>query len=342
LCKIHLAEGEPPEWVQLLPAGERIEAVDGRVFSNPDPVVVIDAFNADPNDIPLDWEHSTQLKGAYGDEAPAAGWIVEMEAREGSIWGRVEWTERGAASVTSKEYRYLSPAFIHDDNGRAVQIVSASLTNNPALRMAALAQRDTKKEGVMLKKLLELLGLDESTTEDQAVAACRALMERNTTAATALASSQKELGELQKKLDSTEGELALARSAQPSLDKFVPRADYDTALARAAKAEETIAADRQEAMNKQIDCEIEAALKAGKITPATSDYHRAQCSAEGGLERFREFVKSAPVVAPDQSNFDDKPKGGAASNGATPEQIAIARRCGLTKEEFLAGSPEQD
>ena len=39
--------------------------------------------------------------------------------------------------------------------------------------------------------------------------------------------------------------------------------------------------------------EIEAALGAGKITPATVEYHKASCRQDGGLERFRDFVKAA-------------------------------------------------
>lgn len=71
----------------------------------------------------------------------------------------------------------------------------------------------------------------------------------------------------------------------------------------------------------------------GKITPATVDYHRAQCSQEGGLERFAAFVAAAPAIG-DPSGLDGKqaPAGATAMNaeqrqvmemfGNTPEDIA--------------------
>ena len=69
------------------------------------------------------------------------GWIAALEARNGALWGKVEWTERGReAGTTSREYRYLSPVFLHskDSPQRILQLLSAGLTNSPNLRMTAL------------------------------------------------------------------------------------------------------------------------------------------------------------------------------------------------------------
>ena len=77
----------------------------------------------------------------------------------------------------------------------------------------------------------------------------------------------------------------------------------------------------------------DGALATGKITPATVDYHRAQCSQDGGLERFAAFVAAAPAIG-DPSGLDGKeaPAGATAMNaeqrqvmemfGNTPEDIA--------------------
>ena len=67
--------GLVPQWIQLLPAGEVIEGRDGRTWKNPVPQNVFHASNASDQAIPVDVEHSTELKAPQGDEAPAQGWI---------------------------------------------------------------------------------------------------------------------------------------------------------------------------------------------------------------------------------------------------------------------------
>ena len=90
---------------------------------------------------------------------------------------------------------------------------------------------------------------------------------------------------------------ALNRADNPPLDRFVPRADYDTALNRATTAETSLKSLQDSQLETAISSEIDAALAAGKITPATKEYHIAQCRQEGGLDRFKTFVAAAPVIA---------------------------------------------
>ena len=66
-------------------------------------------------------------------------WIRELQARAGALWARVEWTARAAAMLKGREYRYLSPAFIHKPDGTVLRIEGAGLTNAPALPRPALA-----------------------------------------------------------------------------------------------------------------------------------------------------------------------------------------------------------
>ena len=140
LCgEIRLVDGEPPEWIQLVPAGDNIEALDGRKFANKTPDAIVKAFNDDPRDLPIDWNHATELKAPKGEEAPAACWVSEMENRGGEIWGKASWTPRGAASLKSREYRYLSPAFLMNKARNIIQVISAALVTRPAFDMPALA-----------------------------------------------------------------------------------------------------------------------------------------------------------------------------------------------------------
>jgi phage I-like protein len=134
---------EPPEWVHLMPNGE-IDARDGRKFRLDQPDAVIALTKQLGMDLPIDFDHAIDL-AAPGTPAPAAGWIKTLEPRGDGIWGRTEWTERGAASLRSREYRYLSPVFEHLKGSNAVtRILRAALTNNPALHLTAVASNDVR------------------------------------------------------------------------------------------------------------------------------------------------------------------------------------------------------
>lgn len=90
---------------------------------------------------------------------------------------------------------------------------------------------------------------------------------------------------------------AMNRADAPPLEKFIPRADYDAALARAANAEQKLVEIDKARKDQEITALIEAALQARKITPATKDYHTAMCRTEGGIEAFKSFVeKTVPAI----------------------------------------------
>ena len=302
--------GSAPEWVELLPAGPEVAGRDGRSWRLDDPEQVARASLDGARQIPIDWEHASEIKARRGEMSPAAGWITELEARGGTLWGRVEWTERGRESVTQREYRYLSPVFHYEPKSRRImRLVSAGLVNLPNFRMRALNQENQEQQETTMRSLPELilkaLDLAEDATGEQAAEA---------------------IGKLK-----TERDTALNRTESPSLEKFVPRADYDAALERASNAEKTLDEHRAKAVESEIDGVIGEALEAGKITPATADYHRAQCRAEGGLERFREYVKAAPALVGESGLDNRKPNEGTALN---TEATRIAGMFGNSAEDL--------
>jgi phage I-like protein len=337
LAQVILSDsGSPPEWIMLVPAGDKIEALDGRKFSNADPQAVVDAFNADPRDVPIDWEHATELKSPKGEEAPAAGWITAMEVRSGAIWGKVDWTDRGAESIVGKLYRYISPAFAHSKAKNLVKkIVSAALVNRPALDMPAVARNQV--EDAMDPRILKMLGLEENATPEQVI---EAMTKLQAGPAAELETVKTELEAAQAKLATTETELANARNANPELDKFVPRADYDAVMARAKTAEDTIKTNKLAEHTKSVEAEIAAAMKAGKVTPASKEFYVATCSTPEGLEKFREFVKTAPTIG-DPSDLDDgQPPAGDGSGVTNKEELEVAKAFGMTPEEYTKARAE--
>lgn len=303
---LNFESGTVPEWIQLTPPGHLIRGRDGREWRMPDPHAVVGRF--DPAKEPqIDLEHSSQLLAPNGMPAPAVGWIKQIEVRDGAIWGRVEWNADGAAAVTSRAYRYLSPVFTFDPASREVhRIVSVGLTNSPNLELAALNSAEQKETANMVDPtILEALGLKPTADAAAAVLAINSLREERQTAMN-------------------------SANAQPDPDKFVPIADHQLALNRIAEFE-TGEKERQDAA---ITTAVDAAIAAGKIAPSSKDFHLAACRAEGGLERFQAFIGTAPVIAA-RTGLDGKSPGGAKV-ALNAEELAVCRQFGMSTEDFIA------
>ncbi|SPD73807.1 Mu-like prophage I protein [uncultured Desulfobacterium sp.] len=316
-----------PEWIPLLPEGEMIEGRDGRSWLNDRPQDILASFSRADKDVVIDWEHSTELKAPQGEPAPAAGWIRQMEIRNATPWGRVEWTPRGMDSVVNREYRYYSPVLLYEkQTGRIVAIRSLGLTNRPNLHLAALNHEQHFEEVKGMKQLLIKLGLPETATEAEAV---NALGRLQADLATAQNNEQKLKGDLN---------VAVNQAQNPSLEKFVPRADYDAAMARAANAEKTLADQKKVDLETAINAEVDAAIKAGKITPASKEFYLATCRQDGGLERFKAFVGSAPVIG-DPSKLEQIP---SAENSIDDIQIGINRMMGIDGETYKKYGPKDN
>lgn len=301
------ADGSVPTEIQLIPAGPEVVGYDGRAWTNDRPEDILAAFEADSRALPLDWDHATVLQAPQGQQAPAAAWIPKLEIRDGgAIWGvNVEWNPRGKESVANREYRYISPVFTFEPStGRILAMHSVGLTNKPNLPLPALNREQTKEVSPM-KKLLLALGLPETTTEEAAV---------------------NHVTDMKAKLDT-----ALNQAQNPPLSLFVPRADYDTALNRATTAETSLKTIKDEALDTAINSEIDKALTEGKITPATKDYHVAQCRQEGGLDRFKAFAAAAPVVAAASGLDGKKLDEGTALNA---EALQMAAMFGNSAEDL--------
>ena len=93
------------------------------------------SFNNMPK-IPLDWNHATESYAADAQQAAAAGWIVARQYGPNGVWGRVEWTKRGAESVAGREVRYILPVLMLNAANEVLK--SAALTNTPNLKRKAI------------------------------------------------------------------------------------------------------------------------------------------------------------------------------------------------------------
>jgi phage I-like protein len=287
-----------PDWVQLLPRGPQLRGHDGRAWRIDNPDKLVEAFCARGLTLPVDINHATYLKGPKGDDAPAVGWIDALETRDGALFGRVAWNARGAEAIKGREYRYVSPTFKFDRAGNVVELTGAGLVNTPNFTMPALNSEDRTP----MKDLLKTLGLAETATEADAIAAVE--------------------------------QLRTAGNARVDLAHFVPRADLDQALNRASTAEAALAAREKAAHDAAVEAAISDAVKGGKIAPASKDFYLATCASKDGLEKFVAFCAAQPSLF--KVEIDPKtanPEGGHALNAA---ELEVIKASGLTQEQYLA------
>lgn len=303
-------EGEAvPTRIPVIPAPDAqglVKGVDGRAWRLSQPRQV--AANAS-QPIQVDENHATQLAAPLGQASPAFGWISSLSADErGAVSGAIEWTERGLNAVKGRDYRYLSPVIEFDAaSGEIVGVKSVALTNTPNFPSLALnsAQHPSTETDPMSAALITLLKLPATATEAEVVASVQSLMDTRQT--------------------------ALNAAASPPLDKFVPRADYDTALNARNAAETALATERRAKTDGEIATLINGALQAGKITPATAEYHRANCAREGGIEAFKAFIAQSPVIAA-ASDVKGDPKTNPTALNA--EQLAAMTAMGVNEATF--------
>ena len=160
-----------PERVELVPAGE-VKGRDGRRWVNDNPLSILERFALQGADLPVDIEHSTELRAPKGEPAPAAGWVHRLEVVNGAVWGAINWNDTGRSLVGGKQYRYLSPVILYaPGTGRIAGLSSVALTNRPNLHLPALNSDHPAPPGGMVamneehRKIMQLFG---NTAEDLA------------------------------------------------------------------------------------------------------------------------------------------------------------------------------
>ncbi len=138
---------DPPRAFRIFPYGE-IETTKG-VFRFDEEAArrVMETWRDYGNRLPIDYEHQIVDPVANGP-VPAAGWF-DLELREDGLWAvNVEWTERAAELLRNREYRYFSPTFRTDADGRIVELINVALVNLPATKhMQPLVAKAVPFEG---------------------------------------------------------------------------------------------------------------------------------------------------------------------------------------------------
>jgi phage I-like protein len=307
---LNVEGAEVPKRLCLVPAQKTVTGRDGRAWKNPNPRQVVLNSMARLPKLPIDENHATDLSAPKGEPSPALGWITALNADErGAIWGNVEWTPRGTAAVGNKEYGFISPVFLTDSAGEINCILRAALTNSPNLGLPALnaetpGQENKSTEDKMDKALCAALAIAETATVNDALAAIE--------------------------------KLKTAQNAGQTTDlaAYAPRAELNAALEKAVAAEKRLADLNAEAFKKEAAAAVDAAIAAGKFTPASRETCIALCADATGLEKFKALAAASPAIVDGKAVAPEgtPPEGGKVSLNS--EDAALAKAMGYSEEEY--------
>lgn len=295
------ADAAVPEWVHVLPAGA-MTGRDGRAFvAGSLPTIIAASLRQAPaKTLPIDYDHQIDLAPKHGGSAPAAGWMTALQARTDGIWARVEWTPRAREKVAAREYRFLSPVFMHTPKGEVLTLLRAALTNNPNLgQLTALNATGTPMDlNQLLAALRELLKLP---ADADAAAVVDAVRSQGTAMNT------------------------------PDPARFVPIELFQQAVKEARKADLGLSAAEAERA-------VQDAIRDRKIMPWMKGWAVSLCATNAPA--FKDFVEgigpSLNSLLTDMATPRDWSKhlAGDGARSGPPGVADIAARVGVTAEDL--------
>ena len=288
-----------PEVIRVLPKGHVSSTKGDFEVDDRDIAGIIRQFKARRLDLVIDYEHQT----LSDVQAPAAGWIKDLYPGEDALMARVEWTKKGREYIANKEYRYLSPVvLVKKADQHAAVFHSAALTNTPAItgmfaiiNSDALSIEEEEEPRMELSALIELLGLEEGTAEEDVLKRIKELTQQ--------AAEEGQGGQEGKEGPAKEGTQLVANKTVLDLLGLPEdgRTEDVTARIMAFKAGDSalqrrVAELEQQAASQKAEELVGLAMKDGKLSPAQKEW--AVAYALSDPKGFAKFVEKAPVVVP--------------------------------------------
>jgi phage I-like protein len=289
---------------------------------------IVANFRKRDADVVVDYEHST-LRADDGVPTPTAGWLKRVDDEpdaQGVLWGWVEYTQQGMASVQAKDYKYASPVIEWSRRDKktgeqqGATVTSIALTkqplfeNLPELPLVAC-------DGWEFDRGEPLAGRQENVVEDGR--AKEAKQVKITKVMAGAAGKVRLVAD-----DNTETEMQVEGLRVLSMADVKRGSDKRWDFASLPQGEGMlVASDVLRAMDVQ--AAIDAAVKDGKIMPAQREFYEK--SAMGDFEGFKALAASMkPVV-----ELRERGTGadGAAMNNLASVEAEIER---LTGEKLAA------
>lgn len=196
---------DPAGWFHLVPKGifpiVRTEGEQKKIYLQVVDDVAIDKMDAAFKNrrsakpdyrMLIDFEHFSH---DTGKSSLAACWVTDTEKRPDGLWFKGEWSDQGEAAIRNRRYRYLSPVWfprqtekLGGNRVRPIEVNDAGLTNKPNLGEALQpfwnraddfnGREATTTENTPMNKIIALLGLAATATEDDIVAKVQAFKNR--------------------------------------------------------------------------------------------------------------------------------------------------------------------
>ena len=152
-------------------------------------------------DVLVDVDHAS----ARGGSTEAAAWCNALEVDDNGLQGVFNLTPKGLELVKNRSYRFVSPGWTLSPDGTPVSLCSVALTNRPNLPVKPVVNADemggrdpddpnSRKDNpeMDIKKLAAALGLPETATEEEVLAAIKAMQDREAQAAAEAANAKAE------------------------------------------------------------------------------------------------------------------------------------------------------
>jgi phage I-like protein len=153
-------------------------------------------------DVLVDVDHAS----ATGGSTEAAAWAKNLRVEDDGLCADFELTPRGRELLEGRSYRFVSPGWTLADDGTPLALCSVALTNRPNLPVKPVVNADdaggrdpddpnNNQKGnpeMDLKKIAAALGLAETATEEEVLAAIAAMTEANAKAAEEAANAKAE------------------------------------------------------------------------------------------------------------------------------------------------------
>ena len=152
-------------------------------------------------DVLVDVDHAS----ARGGSTEAAAWCNSLEVDDNGLQGVFNLTPKGLELVKNRSYRFVSPGWTLSPDGTPVSLCSVALTNRPNLPVKPVVNADetggrdpddpnSRKDNpeMDIKKLAAALGLPETATEEEVLAAIKAMQDREAQAAAEAANAKAE------------------------------------------------------------------------------------------------------------------------------------------------------
>ena len=140
--------------VMITPIGEFTgSTVDGKPVKEIVDEESVKTMAQQTEEVLLDRDHASMRTNDR--DSSAAGWISGFKAvvnlgDMSGLYAIVKWTSEGIRLVKDRIYRFLSPVFELDANGRAIRLVNVGLTNRPALKMMPILNNESNDNTISI------------------------------------------------------------------------------------------------------------------------------------------------------------------------------------------------